>query len=105
MSIIDELERVRKLDPQGILRTEVAVEFARDPKTELHHHLDWNDKTAGHAYRLEQMRRLIQVNVQLVDRGDGEEKSIRTFVSMVDSSGTPGYHDIHVVLERPAKRR
>lgn len=41
------------------IRPEDVVEAARDKKHPLHSRFDWNDKIAGHKWRLQQARQLI----------------------------------------------
>lgn len=59
------------LDQSGRLTADRVVSAASDPGSPLHDHFEWDDEKAGHAYRLEQARRLIrsvQVVVTIEDR-------------------------------------
>ncbi|MGF6607092.1 hypothetical protein OKW45_001992 [Paraburkholderia sp. WSM4175] len=55
-------ERLQQLHDQhdGNLTPEIGVADARDPKSPLHALLEWDNKKAGHAYRLMQMREIIR---------------------------------------------
>jgi len=101
MSIIDELEVIRKRDPAGVLYPEKVVEFARDSTTELHSKFDWNDRTAADSYRLEQARSIIRVSVRVIDHDD-EDVSVRAYVAI--NKDRHGYEDTRVVLTKPKKR-
>jgi hypothetical protein len=48
-------------DAHGQLTPRLVLDTARDPEHPLHPRFDWNDKTAGEAWRLHQARRLISV--------------------------------------------
>lgn len=53
----DELQRI--YDRDGLLSPEVVVKEARKKSSPLHGSFDWDDKTAGHSWRLFQARKLI----------------------------------------------
>jgi hypothetical protein len=101
--ILIELELIRSRDPNGILYPERVVEFARDVKTALHSQFDWDVQRAAQAHWLEQARRIIRVNVRLLEPSEGTGV-IRAFVS-VSGSGDKGYQSSRVVLRSPTKRR
>lgn len=71
--VIDEMERVA-LDHGGIkmLYASDVVESARPEDSPLHGEFEWNDKKAGHEYRLHQARKLIRA-VVVVENRDGKE--------------------------------
>jgi hypothetical protein len=98
-----ELKLIRNSDHDGRLRAEAVVEFARNPKTELHRHFDWDDTSAATAWRLEQARQIIRVRVTLLDTGDGEEMMVRAYVSMAPPQ--PGYIETADLLASKRGRR
>jgi hypothetical protein len=97
-----ELDNIRSANPDGVLRPEDVVEFARDPKSELHRHFEWNDSEAAAAYRLTQARQLIRVQVTMIDTGEGEE-TIRAYVSL--SPPPSGYSETVDMLSTKRGRR
>jgi hypothetical protein len=52
-------------DREGRLIPETVVRVAADPGSPLHSQFEWDDSKAGHAFRIEQARRLIRA-VRLV---------------------------------------
>lgn len=55
------VEALEELQNQhGQLSPEAVVESAADPASPLHPYFLWDDKAAGHAYRIEQARQLIR---------------------------------------------
>lgn len=98
-----ELALIHRADPDGVLRPEDIVDYARDPASELHRHFEWNDSEAAAAYRLVQARQLIRVQVTLIDPGDGEEVNVRAYVSM--SPPARGYEETIDILSTKRGRR
>ncbi|MBR0693608.1 hypothetical protein [Bradyrhizobium lablabi] len=106
MTILEELEFIRKQSPDKALHPEKVVEFARSPNTALHAKFDWDDAHVAHLYRLWQARQIIRVNVKLLDRGDGQKVNIRAYVSLAnEADGADGYIQTKVVLADQDKRR
>ena len=59
------------LAEQNAFSEEGVLEVARSTNSPLHRYIDWNDKTAAHAHRLDQVRsmmRAIKVRVVVDDR-------------------------------------
>jgi hypothetical protein len=98
-----ELEQIAADDPDGVLRAEAVVDFARNPKSELHKHFEWDDSAAAEAYRLGQARQIIRVQVTLLDPGDGQETSVRAYVSL--SPPPQGYRETADLLATKRGRR
>lgn len=69
----------------GHLYPDAVVSAARDDKSPLHTHFEWNDRIAGHKYRLDQARSLIRC-INVIDTRT-ESGVIRAFVSIKDKSG------------------
>jgi hypothetical protein len=79
VSLRDQLQAV--YDQHGTLTPQLVVELARDPAHPLHGRFDWDDRSAGEAWRREQARQLIR-SVRVVYReADDKEaaKSVRAF--------------------------
>lgn len=72
-------------DAGGELRTERALEAATDPDHPLHPHLEWDNKIAGHKYRLHQTRAVIRC-IRIVD--EETERPMPAFLSISDRGGT-----------------
>lgn len=71
-----------------------TVDAARDQKSPLHPHFEWDDRVAAEAHRLEQARNLISV-VRIVDE-ESEEGNVRAFLSINDGKGRV-YHPVDAV--------
>lgn len=84
-----ELERIYERD--GALHPEKVVEAARDRKSPLHSHFDWNDKAAAHQHRLNQARDLIRITVKVIPQISNAP--VRAFVSLSNlrRTGTGSY--------------
>jgi hypothetical protein len=79
----------------GHLIPSAVVDAARDTKSVLHRHFEWNDKNAAEKYRLDQARTLIRCIH--VESDDAESGVTRAFLSIRDKSGT-SYRTITDVL-------
>jgi len=77
----EELERIRVRN-NGRLDNGDVVEAARDKRSPLHPAFEWDDKTAAHAYRLDQAGNLIRAVDVVIEKPSGEAKPIRAFVSV-----------------------
>jgi hypothetical protein len=105
-TVIDlELEQVRQ-ENGGVLRPKEALQWAKEHKdSTLHSRLEWNDKIAGEQYRLEQIRRIIRVRVQLLPKGDGETVRVSRYVSLPSDRETgDSYRTIVDVMDDEQKR-
>jgi hypothetical protein len=98
-----ELEQIAASDPDGVLRPEAVVDYARNANTELHKHFTWNDSEAAEAYRLGQARQIIRVQVTLLDPGGGQEMSVRAYVSLAPPP--QGYRETADLLATKRGRR
>lgn len=78
----------------GKLKPKAVVDAARDTKSPLHRHFEWDDSAAAEAYRLDQARNLIRI-VRVEDEA-AEEGSHRAFLSINDASGV-AYRPLDVV--------
>jgi len=96
MSVLSELQAIEERD--GILNPQAVVDFARDPKTELHKKFEWENETAGDQYRLWQARKIITAQVVVANK---QQKSIevQAFVSITsDRHPQGGYRSIVSVM-------
>jgi hypothetical protein len=93
-------------DDNGILTRKLVVEIAQDESHPLHHRFDWDDRTAGQSWRLEQAGQLIRtarVSYKEADE-DSDERSVAAFHALPNPRGWV-YEPAHVIAEDPFKRR
>lgn len=84
-----ELERVKAQDPDGLIKPEAVVEFAKNPKTELHKHFTWDVDKAAQRYWVEQARAIIQeVRVTIIH--NDKEVEHRCVISLMPDRKQPG---------------
>ena len=103
MNLIEhELRRLHKEAGDGLLRPKDVVEAAKDEGSPLHEHFEWDDKLAGHQYRLGQARKLI-VRYEIVI----DESAFPSRVSLLKDRVTPGggYRQIEDVLNNEDLKR
>lgn len=98
-----ELEGVR--DRFGRLTPTVVVEAATPEDAPLHSRFEWNDRVAGHKYRLDQARELIRsVRVEYISR-EGEFVGVRSYISVSrEGAEAPEYVPLTEVAEDPVQR-
>jgi hypothetical protein len=91
MSIRDELLAIK--GNKELLIVDDAVQWAKDnPESMLHGRLDWDNETAGHQWRCQQIRQLIAVYV-IEDEGHREMISLS-----IDRTHGGGYRSIDEVV-------
>lgn len=75
-------KEIEKISSQhdGKITPKLTVEEAKDPDNPLHKLFDWNNKTAGHKWRLQQARNLIGSLVIDIVIKDPEE--VRAFINL-----------------------
>lgn len=86
--IIDALAAIE--NQNGQITPELVLDAASDPQSPLHRSFEWNDETAGHAYRLDQARALIRsVKVEITTT----QRTVRTvnYVRDVRAEDEQGY--------------
>jgi hypothetical protein len=104
--LITQLEEVREhrgeLTPQAVL-AEVEETGKRHP---LYDRFEWNNRVAGHGYRLDQAHRLI-MSVKVIFRGPtDEERKIRKYVAVPQPMAhQPNYEPIEDVAMDDLKRK
>lgn len=97
MSIKEELLALE--DARGFINPNVVVGWAeRNRKSEIGQRLEWDDPTAAHAYRLEQVRLLIRVYIR-------DEDNERLTISLIsDRHQDGGYRSIERVMSHAEMR-
>lgn len=109
--VLQELERIRQKDPDGILHPEEVVEAAAPESSPLHDYFTWDDTEAARQHRLNQARHLIRVTVTVLP---GTNTQTRAYVSLsVDRpprevgtvTGGGGFRDVVTVLSNEDLRR
>jgi hypothetical protein len=101
----DQLQEI--YDRNGKLTPALVVEEARDHAHPLHSHFDWDDRTAGEAWRRQQAHTLIQsVRVTYAaPPGDGADQpgTVRYFHAIrgADSSGGYSYEPLGRITADP----
>lgn len=83
------LERLGKRH-NGVLEPEMVVDAARDEKSPLHPHFEWDDSAAAEEFRKGQARELVRSLTIDISRSNLEEKKVRAFVN-VETGGERGY--------------
>ena len=96
---------------RGVLTPATVVEEATPPDHPLHPRFTWDDREAGHAYRLVQAQQLIRQVQVTRTRPDGEEVRTRQWVALHRINGDPNqpdptarYESLDVVLADPVRR-
>lgn len=85
----EALARLQK-GKNDLLEPADIVSAARDAKSVLHPHFEWDDSVAAEAYRCDQARELVRSLTVDVSRSNLEAKPVRAFVS-VEAGGERGY--------------
>lgn len=97
--LLAELEEVRSLAEDGLLRPENVVAWARQHhESQLFQHLNWDDTDAAEKYRVDQVRQLIRV---VIVQSEVVDRKVRAFVSTpADRSHGGGYRPVDDALRR-----
>ena len=70
---------------KGRLTPKAVVNAARDPKSPLHRHFEWDNTKAAEAFRLEQARAIVRVI--RIDDADTAGTTVRAFLSVGEKTG------------------
>jgi hypothetical protein len=89
MTKFEELENIAKKNG-GILRAQDVVEFAKDPKTELHKSFEWDDSEAAKRYRIVQAQQVIRCHVIQIESDSGP-RTVRAYQSLPSMRGNHEY--------------
>ena len=88
------------------LSPQKVVDFAKNENTHLHSKFEWDDKKAGHAYRVWQARQIIALEFAVIKRNDIEMGPVRLFVSLKDDRKRDGgYRLITNVIDDEVLRK
>ena len=98
--LAQELAAVRKKN--GVLTPEATVEEARNKKSPLHPHFEWNDTTAAVEYRKQQARRMISSIYLVVE--ENPDWMIPANISIKGIGPRPSYFPVEEVMANPAMR-
>jgi hypothetical protein len=82
--VYDELNAI--MNKHGHLTPTIVVTAAKDKKSPLHKHFEWNDTKAAAKYRLWQARQLIMSVEVIVRTANGDEK-VRGFLNVGREGG------------------
>ena len=85
--VVGETLEALKNQQGGLLHQEDIVRAAKPKRSVLHKYFEWDDKIAGHRFRLEQAEKLIHA---IVIVPDDDEEEIRAFVSIPSKRGQGG---------------
>lgn len=103
MTKIETMKEERKVLEQiaaragGVLLVDDVLDAAKDPRSALHKHFQWDDTKAAEAFRRAQARQLIQKCVVTIDKAP--DVQIRAFVSLApDQAAGGGYRRMVDVL-------
>lgn len=80
----NELARIQNV--YGKITPEVIVREASDKSSPLHSYFEWDDEKAGHRWRVQQARILLN-NIQVKVVSNGEERQISVFEVTSTSEG------------------
>lgn len=106
-SVQSELEYISRQD-DGICYPHKVVEFAKNENTHLYSRFTWDDNKAAYEYRLEQARRIIRLQLTVIEtkNNSGDIKFvIRKYHSLKDDrANNIGYRLITDVMEQDELR-
>lgn len=83
----------------GFLSPHEVVKYARNPKTLLHKKFEWDDGKAAYQYRLEQARRTIRLELDVIETPVGDFKTRLFFSLRDDRTSDGGYRTLKAITE------
>ena len=104
-SIKEELRYISKLNG-GICSPYAVVKYAKNPKTLLHSKFTWDDDKAAFEYRLWQARRIISLELMVIENEKLKEPiSIRMYHSLPeDRCKNGGYRLVTDIMQDESLR-
>lgn len=90
---------------RGNLTAEAVVKAATPVSHPLHERFEWDDKKAGHEFRLQQAQQIIRYTVITIP---GKSEPVRAFVSLPDDRGAASeyqYREIVNVMKSETMRK
>lgn len=103
--IAQELERIARSAPDGVLTPSAVVESARDEGSPLHDKFEWDDGVAAEAWRLEQARRLIRTVKVVVETTERTLKTVQYVRHPDVDRSEQGYAAFEFLLEHEDSRQ
>jgi hypothetical protein len=100
----EELDRIRGHN-SGELSPEAVVQAAKEKKSPLHSVFEWDDKKAGHEFRLQQACVLIRSVVVTITPVEGGEKSEPMQVSVKREPRGGGTATAQIIPQEELHRR
>lgn len=102
---IEELEKIRKNNPKGLLMPQDVVNAASDEENPLHDEFEWDDKKAGNEYRLWQAREVI-CKVKVI-MGEQKKVEVRMYVNMSSTRNEGGGYQptANILTDKDLARR
>ena len=88
----EALDSIR-VESGGQLHPKMVVEGARDPKSVLHSHFEWNDAKAAEAHRMDQARALIR-SIRVIDEDDDRARPAFLSIRADDGVGYRAFRDV-----------
>lgn len=85
----ETIEKLQKAQ-NSPLEPETIVAAAKDAKSILHPHFEWDDAVAAEAFRVDQARELVRSLTVDISRSNLETKNVRAFVN-VEAGEERGY--------------
>lgn len=104
-SVKEELERLREQNGGELVQPEQVIEFARlNRNSALHAEFEWDNTKAAHQFRLEQARRIIRLNIDVLETPGGDV-TVPMYVSLVsDRKNGGGYRRLNAVMNNAEMR-
>jgi hypothetical protein len=99
----EAISKVQKAH-NGLLEPEMLVDAARDERSILHPHFEWDDAKAAEAFRTDQARDLIRSLTVDISRSNVEEKQVRAYVN-VETGQERGYVSTFTALSSAELRK
>jgi hypothetical protein len=82
----------------GRLRPDDVVEDARDPRSPMHPHFEWDNTVAADKYRLNQAREIIRIIVREDDEGEDDQPR-RAFINVNSGDDGRSYRTVDEVMQ------
>jgi len=97
----EELARLHRKCPGRLLTADIVLSAAKNKKSALHKHFDWNDSSAANKFRLDQARLLIRSYTTFTLTTNGLPCEVRGVVSLFSDRSSPGggYRRMQDVVE------
>ena len=91
--VIGEALDAIRVESGGQLHPQAVVAGARDPKSVLHPHFEWNEAKAAEAHRMDQARALIR-SIRVIDEEDDQRRPAFLSIRADDGIGYRAFRDV-----------